>query len=46
MSPRTRREASLKVTLGYDVAARPIAEPPKTAAAIAEPFREPSAGAP
>jgi len=28
-------EASLKVTLGYDVAARPIAEPPKTAASMA-----------
>jgi hypothetical protein len=37
-------EASLKVTLGYDVAARPDAEPPKTAALIAEPLQEPSAG--
>ena len=37
-------EASLKVTLGYDVAASPIAEPPRTAAAAAGPVREPSAG--
>jgi hypothetical protein len=37
-------EASLKVTLGYDVAARPVAEPPETAASIAAPIQEPAAG--
>jgi Trypsin-co-occurring domain 1 len=36
-------EASLRVTLGYDVAARPIAEPPKTAAPMAGSLEEPSA---
>jgi hypothetical protein len=39
-------EASLKVTLGYDVTARPVAEPPKTAAPIAAPVHEPAAGPP
>jgi hypothetical protein len=39
-------EASLKVTLGYDMAARPIAGPPETAAPIAGPLREPSVGSP
>ena len=39
-------EASLKVTLGYDIATRPVAEPSMTAAAIAEPLEEPSAGLP
>ena len=37
-------EASLKVTLGYDVAARPVAGPPETTAPMAEPVREPPAG--
>ena len=37
-------EASLKVTLGYDVAARPVAAPLETAAPIAGPVPEPSAG--
>jgi Trypsin-co-occurring domain 1 len=39
-------EASLKVTLSYDVATRPIAEPPKTAASIAGSLEEPSVGSP
>lgn len=37
-------EASLKVTLGYDIATRPVAEPPETAAPIAGPVQEPPAG--
>jgi hypothetical protein len=39
-------EASLKVTLGYDVAVRPVAGPPETAAPIAGPLRELPAGSP
>jgi hypothetical protein len=39
-------EASLKVTLGYDVAARPATGPQETTAPIAGPFPEPSAGSP
>ena len=39
-------EASLKVTLGYDVAARPVAGPPQTAAPIAGPLPGPPTGSP
>jgi len=39
-------EASLKVTLGYDIAARPVAEPPETAVSVAGSLEEPSAGSP
>jgi hypothetical protein len=37
-------EASLKLTLGYDVAARPSAQPLGTAVSVAGPLQEPSAG--
>jgi hypothetical protein len=37
-------EASLKVTLGYDVAARPVAGPPRTAVPIAAAVQESAAG--
>jgi len=37
-------EASLKVTLGYDAAVRPIAQPSKTGVAIAGPLQEPPDG--
>ena len=37
-------EASLKVTLGYDVAAQPSAGPPQTEAALAESLQEQSPG--
>jgi hypothetical protein len=39
-------EASLKVTLGYDAAARPVAEPPETAASVAGSVEEQPAGSP
>jgi Trypsin-co-occurring domain 1 len=39
-------EASLKVTLGYDVAARPAAGPPQTAGPVAGSLPGPPAGSP
>ena len=37
-------EASLKVTLGYDIAARPVTGAPLAAASTGGPLQEPSAG--